>query len=222
MSSPTLTLYGYWRSSAAYRVRIGLNLKKLAYLQIPVHLLQAGGQQHANAYTALNPQHLVPTLQHDRHTLRQSLAILEYLDETWPEPPLLPRTAAERAHVRALAQMIACDVHPLNNLRVAQYLDRELGQTQSARDEWMRHWMHTGFAALETLLAQTAARGDFCVGTSPTLADCCLIPQLYNARRVGIALARYPRLTDIETACLALPAFHTAAPEQQPDAPKTE
>jgi len=222
MPNHTLTLYGYWRSSAAYRVRIGLNLKGLAYLQIPVHLVLDGGQQHTDAYTALNPQHLVPTLQHGGQSLRQSLAILEYLDERWPEPPLLPRPAAERAHVRALAQMIACDIHPLNNLRVVQYLDHKLGQTQSARDKWMQHWMHTGFAALETLLVQTAARGDFCVGTAPTLADCCLIPQLYNARRFGISLVNYPRLTEIETACMALPAFHAAAPEQQPDAPKSE
>jgi len=217
MSNPALTLYGYWRSSAAYRVRIGLNLKGLAYAQRPIHL--AGGQQHSRDYAALNPQHLIPSLQHGDRILHQSLAILEYLDETWPEPPLLPASAAGRAQVRALAQMVACDIHPLNNLRVLQYLDRELHQPQTARDAWMQHWMHTGFAALETLLAQTTAQGDFCTGQFPTLADCCLIPQLYNARRFGINLADYPRLTDIETACLALPAFHAATPEQQPDAP---
>jgi len=219
MSDHTLTLYSYWRSSAAYRVRIGLNLKGLAYAQVPVHLVQDGGQQHAAAYTTLNPQHLIPSLQHGDLILRQSLAILDYLDETWPQPALLPADAAGRAHVRALAQMIACDIHPLNNLRVMQYLGRELAQPSAAQDAWMQHWMHTGFAALETLTARTSRSAGFCFGPAPTLADCCLVPQLYNARRFKIDVGRYPRLLEIEAACLALPAFHAAAPEQQPDAP---
>jgi len=217
MPDPALTLYSYWRSSAAYRVRIGLNLKGLAYTQITVDL--ARGQQHGEDYAALNPQHLVPSLEHQGHVLHQSLAILEYLDQTWPAPALLPEDARERARVRALAQLIACDIHPLNNLRVLQYLDRSLSQPPAARADWMRHWMQTGFAALETRLAESARGGDFCAGPAPTLADCCLIPQLYNARRFAIDLSDYPRLTRIEAACLALPAFAAAIPERQPDAP---
>jgi len=219
MSTPDLTLYSYWRSTAAYRVRIGLNLKRLAYVQVPVHLVRGGGEQHATDYAALNPQHLVPALRHGDVLLRQSLAILEYLDDTWHEPALLPQSARERARVRALAQVIACDVHPLNNLRVMQYLERALDAPEAARTAWMQHWMRSGLDALEVLLAETAM-GDFCVGDAPTLADCCLIPQLYNARRFGLAPADWPRIARIEAACAALPAFAQAAPERQPDAPE--
>jgi len=221
MRAADLTLYSYWRSSASWRVRIGLNLKGLRYTVVPVHLLEGGGQQHSAGYAVLNPQHLVPTLCHGDQVLHQSLAILEYLDETWPEPALLPTAPGERVQARALAQMIACDIHPLNNLRVLQYLDTCLQQPQSARNDWARHWIRSGFSALETLLDATASTGGFCTGSTPGLADCCLIPQVYNARRFGVELTAYPRIARIEAACLALPAFHTAAPERQPDAPST-
>jgi len=216
-----LALYSYWRSSASWRVRIGLHLKGLSHTIVPVHLLEGGGQQHSAGYAALNPQHLVPTLRHGSQILHQSLAILEYLDEIWPEPALLPAAPGERAQVRALAQTIACDIHPLNNLRILQYLDSGLQQPQSVRNDWARHWIHSGFSALETLLDTSASAGQFCSGSTPGLADCCLIPQVYNARRFGVELTAYPRITRIEAACLVLPAFRDTAPEQQPDAPSS-
>ncbi|KAF1708926.1 maleylacetoacetate isomerase [Pseudoxanthomonas kalamensis DSM 18571] len=218
MNEP-LTLHSYWRSSAAYRVRIGLNLKGLDYGIAPVHLLQDGGRQHDPDYAAMNPQQLVPTLQHGHRTLLQSLAILEYLDEVFPAPPLLPATARERVRVRALAQLVACDIHPLNNLRVLQYLQREIGIDDTARDGWARHWMQSGLAAMEALLVEDPGTGDFCHGQTPGMADCCLVPQLYNARRFGMDLVSWPTLVRIEQACLALPAFEAARPENQPDAP---
>lgn len=217
MSEP-LQLYTYWRSSAAYRVRIGLNLKGLAHELVPVHLVRDGGQQHASGYAALNPQQLVPTLRHGEVVLTQSMAILEYLEEVFPQAPLLPATAQGRARVRALAQAVACDIHPLNNLRVMQYFEREWEVAQPRRDEWMRHWMREGFAALETTLASSPETGRYCHGDAPGLADCCLVPQLYNAHRFGVDLAPYPTLARIELACLALPAFDDARPENQPDA----
>ncbi|MFT4256127.1 MAG: maleylacetoacetate isomerase [Pseudoxanthomonas sp.] len=213
-----LRLYSYWRSSAAYRVRIGLNLKGLPHETVPVHLLRDGGQQHAPDYAARNPQQLVPVLLHGGHTLRQSLAILEYLDETWPQPALLPADAAGRARVRALAQLVACDVHPLNNLRVLQYLQREWNTPPPQREAWVRHWIVQGFTAMESLLAGDAATGTFCHGDSPGLADCCLVPQAYNAHRFGVDMAAFPTIARIEAACLALPAFDAASPERQPDA----
>ncbi len=218
MSEP-LQLYSYWRSSAAYRVRIGLNLKGLPYEIVPVHLVQDGGQQHSDAYRAINPQELVPTLGHGQRRLGQSLAILEYLDEVWPDRPLLPATARARQRVRALALLVACDVHPLNNLRVLQYFEREWNVPQPERDAWVKHWITDGFAAAEALLAEHPSTGDFCEGEAPTLADCCLIPQIYNARRFGVDMAAYPTLARIEASCLALPAFDAARPENQPDAP---
>ncbi|MFZ5606124.1 MAG: maleylacetoacetate isomerase [Pseudomonadota bacterium] len=218
MSEP-LRLYSYWRSSAAYRVRIGLNLKGLAYDTVPVHLVLDGGQQHSAAYRDLNPQALVPTLCHGQRRLTQSLAILEYLDEVWPEPALLPATARERQRVRALALLVACDIHPLNNLRVLQYFEREWGVPQPERDGWVRHWIEDGFRAVEALLADHPSTGDFCEGETPTLADCCLVPQVYNARRFGVDLAAFPTIRRIEAACQALPAFIAARPEHQPDAP---
>ncbi|WP_240095688.1 maleylacetoacetate isomerase [Thermomonas flagellata] len=217
--SEHLRLYSYWRSSAAYRVRIGLHLKGLAYETVPVHLLRDGGQQHAPEYHALNPQALVPTLMHGQRRLTQSLAILEYLDELWPTPPLLPASARDRARVRALAQLVACDIHPLNNLRVLQYFEREWGVPQAERDGWVRHWIAQGFAALEAQLAGHPSTGPYCDGEQPGLADCCLVPQAYNARRFGVDLAAYPTIARIEAACLALPAFAAARPEAQPDAP---
>ncbi|WP_115050545.1 maleylacetoacetate isomerase [Xanthomonas arboricola] len=218
MSAP-LELFSYWRSSAAYRVRIGLQLKALAYLAHPVHLVRDGGEQHAPAYAQLNPQELVPTLRHGDVVIAQSLAILEYLDEAFADTmALLPAAPAERARVRALAQLIACDVHPLNNLRVTQLLEREFALDVAQRQRWTRHWMQRGFAALETQLARDAHTGRFCHGKTPGLADCVLIPQLYNAHRFEVDLAPYPTLQRIEQACLALPAFDAARPEMQVDA----
>lgn len=214
-----LALYGYWRSSAAYRVRIALGLKGLAWTDHPVHLVRDGGQQHAAAYRALNPQALVPALRDGERTFTQSLAIIEYLDEIHPEPPLLPVDPRGRARVRALAQTIACDVHPLGNLRVLQYLERELGADEAARAAWSRHWMAQGLAAFEAMLADNVATGAFCHGDAPGLADACLIPQLYNAARWGLDLAPFPTVRRIQDACMALEAFQRAVPERQPDAP---
>jgi len=213
-----LTLYTYWRSSAAYRVRIALHLKGLAFDSVPVHLVQGGGEQHAPDYVARNPQHLVPTLLHGKATLVQSLAIIEYLDEVFPDAPLLPTGALARQRARALAQLVACDVHPLGNLRVLQYLEHDLGLPSEARMRWITRWVRDGLAAYEALLARDAA-GDFSIGDAPGIADCALIPQLYNARRFSIDLSPYPRIQRIEAACAALPAFVAAAPGQQADAP---
>lgn len=214
-----LTLYGYWRSSAAYRVRIALNLKGLAYANRPVHLVKDGGQQHAARYAALNPQQLVPTLVDGDRVFTQSMAICEYLDETYPEPPLLPLDARCRAQVRALAQLVACDIHPIGNLRVLQYLDRELGVDEAQRKTWSRHWIATGFAAFEAMLGENVNTGRFCHGDTPTLADVCLVPQVYNALRWHVPLEPYPTIMRIHVACNELEAFQAAAPERQPDAP---
>jgi maleylacetoacetate isomerase len=213
-----LRLYGYWRSSAAYRVRIALKLKGLRYDYRAVHLTRGGGEQRQPSYTAVNPQGRVPSLEHDGRVLTQSLAIAEYLDETWPQPALFPAGAAERARVRALAQLIACDIHPLNNLRVFQYLEKELGQPDAARSEWYRHWILEGFAALETLLTRDDGTGRFCHGDAPGLADLCLVPQVYNARRYACDLDPFPTIVRIDAACGALEAFERARPERQPDA----
>lgn len=213
-----LTLHTYWRSSAAYRVRIALHLKGLAFDSVPVHLVQGGGEQRLPAFAARNPQRLVPTLQHGDAVLTQSLAIIEYLDETFPGVPLLPCDALPRQRARALAQVIACDIHPLGNLRVLQYLEHELQLPADARTRWVARWVRDGLDAFEALLLQHGA-GDFCVSDAPTIADCALVPQLYNARRFGIDLAPYPAIRRIEAACVALPAFEAAAPERQADAP---
>jgi maleylacetoacetate isomerase len=214
-----LQLYSYWRSSAAYRVRIGLNLKSLAYELLPVHLVRDGGEQHSPAYREVNPQELVPVLCHGQRRIPQSLAILEYLDEVWPQPPLLPSTARERARARSLALLVACDIHPLNNLRVLQYFEREWNVPQPERDNWVRYWMVEGLRAFEAMLADNPSTGEFCESDQPGLADCCLVPQLYNARRFGVEPAQFPTLQRIESACLAVPAFDAARPERQPDAP---
>jgi maleylacetoacetate isomerase len=218
--SDALCLHSYWRSSAAYRVRIGLNLKGLHYEIAPVHLLRDGGEQRKADFVQVNPQKLVPVLQHGQRTLRQSLAILEYIDEVWPAPALLPATARERQRVRALAQVVACDIHPLNNLRVLQYFEHEWNVPQPERDVWVRHWIIEGLDAFEAMLLDHPATGDFCEGSTPTIADCSLVPQLYNARRFGVDLSPYPTIRRIEAACLALPAFDDARPERQPDAPR--
>ncbi|PZT29288.1 maleylacetoacetate isomerase [Stenotrophomonas maltophilia] len=213
-----IVLYTYWRSSAAYRVRVGLELKGLRWEARPVHLLRDGGEQHGEAYRALNPQERVPTLLHDGQVLTQSLAILEYLDERFPQMPLLPADAAGRARVRALAQLVACDIHPLNNLRVMQHLERGLHLSADVRTQWTLQWIAEGFAALETLLAGSSDTGTFCHGDRPGLADICLLPQVYNAHRFGLDLSPYPTLRRIEAACQALDAFERARPENQVDA----
>ncbi|WP_017937710.1 maleylacetoacetate isomerase [Zestomonas thermotolerans] len=214
-----LILYSYWRSSAAYRVRIALNLKGLAYRQVPVHLVRDGGQQHSADYRALNPQELVPLLVDEEAggvRIAQSLAILEYLDEVFPVPSLLPGEPELRAQVRALAMHVACDIHPLNNLRVLQYLSAELGVAEEAKNAWYRHWVERGLAAVEEGLA--AFGGRLSLGQRPGYLEACLIPQLYNARRFGCELSGFPRLLALEDRCLALDAFKAAAPEAQPDA----
>lgn len=211
-----LKLHSYCRSSASYRCRIALNLKGLAYELAFVHLVKDGGQQLAPAYRALNPQALLPTLEHEGRVLTQSLSIVEYLDEAWPRPPLLPGNAEMRARIRAFALAIACDVGPVNNLRVLRYLKRTLGQEQAAIDAWYRHWTESGLAACQALLPAT--KHPFCFGEQPTLADICLIPQMYNARRFNSDLSAVPRLVAIDAACRELPAFAKAAPEAQPDA----
>lgn len=214
-----MKLYTYFRSSAAYRVRIALHLKGLPYTAVPVHLLRDGGQQNQADYRARSPLGTVPALETgDGAVLTQSLAIIEYLDELQPQPPLLPGDALGRARVRALAQTIACDIHPVNNLRVLQYLSRELGADAAQKDRWVRHWIDAGLAAVEALLARDPATGRFCHGDTPTLADCCLIPQVFNARRFHCALDALPTIRRIVDAGEALPAFQHAAPGQQPDA----
>jgi maleylacetoacetate isomerase len=216
--SDDFVLYGYFRSSAAFRARIALNLKGIKPELRFIHLLKDGGQQHTPDYKALNPQELIPALVHDGHSITQSLAIIEYLDEIVPEPPLLPRNPLGRAWVRGIAYAIACDIHPVNNLRVNQYLKRVFHADAAAQIAWQRHWIATGFAALETMLARSGAGGTYCYGDTPTLADICLIPQMANARRVELDLAPYPTLLRIEETALALPAFDAALPKNQPDA----
>ncbi|MCW3149744.1 maleylacetoacetate isomerase [Stutzerimonas stutzeri] len=214
-----LKLYGYWRSSAAYRVRIALNLKGLAYRQVPVHLVKDGGQQRAADYRALNPQQLVPLLVDEVNggaRIAQSLAILEYLDEIFPVPPLLPVDPVARAQVRALALHIACDVHPLNNLRVLQYLSGELGIDEEAKNRWYRHWVEQGLAAVEQGLA--VFDGALSLGQRPGYLEACLVPQVYNARRFACDLHAYPRILEMVARCETLEAFRNAAPEVQPDA----
>jgi maleylpyruvate isomerase len=213
-----LQLYSYFRSSAAYRVRIALKLKGLPYSYVPVHLLKDGGQQHSSEYQRVNPAALVPTLVDGDHALGQSLAIIEYLDETHPEPALLPRDALGRARVRGLAQSVACEIHPLNNLRVLQYLENDLKVDESIKATWYRHWITLGFTAIETLLVNNPATGAFCHGNTPGLADCCLIPQIANSRRFNTPLDAFPTIRRIEEACLTLDAFAKAAPQLQPDA----
>ncbi len=214
----TLALYTYFRSSAAYRVRIALNLKGLDADHRFIHLLKDGGQQHGEAYRAINPQQLIPTLIDNGHAIAQSLAIIEYLEETHPEPPLLPKGALARARVRQIAYAVACDIHPVNNLRVLQQLKRNFAATEDQRAEWQKHWIALGFTAIESLLANAPETGVYCHGDAPSLADICLIPQMANARRVNLDLAPYPTLTRIEQSALANPAFAAAQPKEQRDA----
>lgn len=220
-----MKLYSYFRSSASYRVRIALNLKGLPYEVIPVHLRQHGGAQFSPEYLTLNPQALVPVLIDDSRAegpgaplLRQSLAIIEYLEEAYPAVPLLPSTPLARAYVRSIALAIACDIHPLNNLRVLRYLARQLHVEEADRNAWYRYWCEQGLAALEQILAADAQTGIYCYGDTPTLADCCLIPQIANAERVDSDLSAMPTLLRIRDACMQLDAFVAAAPANQADA----
>ena len=220
MAAVGLKLYSYWRSSACYRVRIALNLKGLPYEQVHVHL--ANDEQHGGEFNAVNPQQLVPVLIDGERVIRQSQTIIEYLDESYDgEMKLLPATARARARVRALAQMIACDIHPLNNLRVMQYLEGEFNAPKLERESWTKHWIEEGFKAIEALLADNHATGVYCEGDEPSLADVFLIPQVYNARRAAVDLAPFPIIRRIDENCLKLTAFERARPENQPDAPKS-
>jgi maleylpyruvate isomerase len=213
-----MKLYTFFRSSASYRVRIALNLKGISYEQVPVHLRRGGGEQLGAVYKAINPQALVPALADGGRILTQSLAIMEYLDEKYPHPPLLPKDPADKALVRSMALIIACEVHPIQNLRVLNYVKSEYQQTDDQVNRWAQHWISLGFSALEQMVLSAPNRGKFCFGDSPTLADICLIPQLGNARRYHCDLAQYPTLMSIEKSCMAVPAFANAAPEKQPDA----
>ncbi|HXF75324.1 MAG TPA: maleylacetoacetate isomerase [Methylomirabilota bacterium] len=212
-----MKLYTFFRSSASYRVRIALNLKGLDYQQVPIHLRRGGGEQFSAAYRAINPQELVPALEDDGKIFTQSLAIIEYLEEKYPKPALLPSDPAGRAIVRGMALSIACEVHPIQNLRVLNYLKANCHQTDEQVSRWARHWIDLGLSALEQSIVRHG-EGKFCYGEAPTLADVCLVPQLGNARRFGCDLSRYPTLLAIEKNCAALPAFASAAPEKQPDA----
>jgi maleylacetoacetate isomerase/maleylpyruvate isomerase len=213
-----MKLHTYFRSSAAYRVRIALNLKGIQAEMAFVHLLKDGGGQFSAAYDALNPSHLVPLLEDDGFLLTQSLAIIEYLDETHAEHPLLPPDARGRARVRALAQAVACDIHPINNLRVLKYLGEKLDVSAEQKSAWYRHWVALGLQALETQLVRDPETGRFCHGDTPTIADCCLVPQLYNARRFECDLTAYPTVVTIAERCEELAAFTDARPERQLDA----
>ncbi|MGA2941942.1 MAG: maleylacetoacetate isomerase [Xanthobacteraceae bacterium] len=210
-----MKLYSYYRSSAAFRVRIALNLKGLAYETQAIHLIKDGGHNRRPEYRAINPQMRVPALvTPGGEVLIQSLAIIEYLDETHPQPPLLPKDPIARAKVRALSELIACDIHPLNNTSSLRYLKNKLGQEQSAIDTWYHHWVLEGFEALEQLIEA----GPYCCGDAVTIADVCLVPQLYNARRLKVPLDKFPKILSVDAACLQLPAFDRARPENQPDA----
>ena len=208
-----MKLYNYFRSSASFRVRIALELKGLGYDYMPVHLVK--GEHKQAAYSAVAPEMLVPHLEVDGQNLAQSMAIIEYLDETHPEPPLLPRDALGRAQVRALAQSIACEIHPLNNLRVLKYLVKEMGASEEAKNTWYRHWVRSGLEAFELQLS--AHSGRFCWGDAPTLADCCLVPQIFNGQRFAVDFSGLPRTMAAFEACMALPAFQRAQPSNCPD-----
>jgi maleylpyruvate isomerase len=214
-----MKLYGYFRSSATYRTRIALNFKGLTWEGVPVDLRAPTNAQHSPEFRALNPQGLIPVLTDGPYTLTQSLAIIEYLEETHPEPALLPRPAAERAQVRALALAIACDIHPLNNSRVLNYLRAPLGCDETAVNAWYAHWIAEGFTALEQEARRLSGDGRHLYGTAVTLADVCLVPQMYNAQRFRCDLEPYPTLCAISAHLETLPAFARAAPQAQPDAP---
>ncbi len=213
-----MKLYTYFRSSAAFRVRIAMNLKGIAYEPVFVHL--AKGEHRAPGYGALNPQALLPTLDDGGELLTQSLAIIEYLEETHPAVPLLPKDPRGRARVRSLSMLIACEIHPVNNLRVLQHLKRALGQNDDQVNAWYRHWIADGLAKFEADLARTKATGNFCHGDAPTMADCCLVPQVFNAQRYQCDTAAYPATMRVFAECMKLDAFGRAQPSKQPDAEK--
>jgi maleylacetoacetate isomerase len=213
-----LKLYNYYRSSASFRVRIALAIKGLRYDYVPIHLTRAGGEQRAPAYLEVNPAALVPVLDDGGALIQQSLAIIEYLDECHPQPPLMPADPVARAYVRSIALAIACEIHPLNNLRVLRYLVHDLGVSQDAKNGWYRHWVETGLAQIEAQLLAQRRFGRYCSGDQVTLADLCIVPQIVNARRFECRLDHVPTIMAIHDACMALPAFADSAPEVQPDA----
>lgn len=217
-----MQLYGYFRSSASYRVRIALNLKGIDCEQIPVHLVKNGGEQFSELFKAVNPESLVPALVDDHAgqqiALSQSLAIMEYLEEKYPAQPLLPKDIGDRAYVRALSLAIACDIHPINNLRILKYLSANFAATDEQKNAWYRHWCELGLQTFEQRLAQDARRGLFCFGDQPGMADCCLIPQIYNAQRFQCDLSAMPIMMEINQRCLELDAFQRATPAAQADA----
>lgn len=213
-----MILYTYFRSSTSYRVRIACNLKGVDVTHVPVHLLRDGGDQHKAQYRQVNPSGGVPSLQLDTDVITQSLAIIEYLDECYPQPPLLPADSLPRAHAREIAYHIACDIHPLNNLRVLKYLTGTFSITEEQKLQWARGWIEAGLGAVEQLLNRHCSNRRFCIGDSPTLADVCLIPQVFSARRFELDLEKFPAITDIYSHCMQIEAFRAAAPENQVDA----
>lgn len=213
-----MELYSYFRSSASYRVRIALNLKGLAYDYHPIHLVKDGGEHLKPAFRAVNPEALVPVLVDGDATVTQSMAMIEYLDETHPEPPLLPKDPVGRARVRSLALIVACEIHPLNNLRVLAHLTKTFGADQDVKNAWYRRWVEAGLASLEAQLAKSSATGAFCHGDTPTVADLMLVPQVFNAQRFACDTAAFPTVMRINAHCLTLDAFRQAAPAAQPDA----
>ena len=214
-----MKLYTFFRSSASYRVRIAMNLKGLSYEPSLIHLSKDGGGQNQPAFRDINPQGLLPVLvDDDGNTLTQSLAIIEYLDELYPAIPLMPKDALGRAQVRSISQAISCDIHPINNLRVLQYLGGKLGHSEDERNAWYRYWTEGGLQAVEAMLVHSGKAGKFCHGDTPTMADCCLVPQIFNAKRFECDLSKMPTLNRINDACLQIEAFAKASPSQQPDA----
>lgn len=213
-----LKLYSYWRSSASYRVRIALELKNITYEYAPVHLAQNGGEQFSETYRALNPQSRVPVLEVDGYVITQSTAIIEWLEEQYPQPPLLPKDALRRAQSRSMMQLIACDIQPFQNLSTTRYLQDTLHADDAQMKAWTAHWINRGLSALEEMLIRRSEQTVFCNGDSPGIADVCLIPQCYAARRVGVEISRYPTIDRIDKLAMTLPAFQRAAPEAQLDA----
>ncbi len=213
-----IKLYNYFRSSASFRVRIALNYKGLSYDYVPVHLLKDGGQQFAPSFRTLNPDSLIPVLDDGSQVLTQSLAIIEYLEETRPQPPLLPRDAVERAYVRSIALAIACEIHPLNNLRVLRYLVKRLGVSDEQKNTWYRHWVEQGLASLEARMVAEARSGRYALGDAITIADVVIVPQIFNAQRMDCDLGSVPTLMHVFDHCMQLPAFIDAHPSAQPDA----